>query len=93
MRRIVALCLLLAACASHDPPEVQACKAQANDDPEVRRLIAASAGGGSFASEHQYDLRDARRQATLRCLRARGLAPPGGVEAPRREPYLFDGLF
>ena len=93
MRRLVALCLLLAACASRDPPAVQACKAQANDDPEVRHLVAASAGSGSFARDHQYDLRDARRQATLRCLRARGLAPPGGVEAPRREPSPFEGLF
>ena len=93
MIRVATLCLLLAACASHDPPAVQACKVQANDDPEVRRLIAASAGGGSFAFNHQYDLRDARRQAMLRCLRARGLAAPGGVEAPRREPNLFEGLF
>ncbi len=93
MTRIVALCLLLAACASRDPPAVQACQAQANDDPEVRHLIAASAGSGSFAREHQSDLRDARRQATLRCLRARGIAPQGGVEAPRREPNMFEGLF
>ena len=93
MRRAVAVCLLLAACASNDPPAVQACKAQANDDPEIRHLIAASAGSGSFALNHQYELRDLRQQATLRCLRARGLAPPGGVEKPRRNPNMFEGLF
>jgi hypothetical protein len=93
MRRLVALCLLLAACTSRDPPTVQACRAQANDDPEVRRLVAASAGGGSFAREHQYELHDTRQQAVLRCLRARGLAAPGGVEAPRRNPSLFEGVF
>ena len=28
-----------------------------------------------------YDLREAKRQAMLRCMRAKGLAPPGGVQA------------
>ncbi len=94
MKHLVVVCLLLAACAGrNDPPAVQACRAQANDDPEVRRLIAASAGSGSFALNHQYELRDARQQATLRCLRARGLAPPGGVEKPKRYPSLFEGVF
>ena len=94
MRRLLAACLLLAACASHDPPEVQACKAQASDDPEVRRLTEINAGSESFqAQQGQQELVDARQQATLRCLRARGLAPPGGVERPRRERNLFDSLF
>ncbi len=94
MKRLVALCLLLAACASsNDPPAVRNCQARANDDPEVRHLVAASAGSGSFALNHQYELRDARQQAMLRCLRARGLAPPGGVEKPRRYPSLFEGIF
>lgn len=94
MRRLVLLCLLLAACAAnHDPPAVQACRAQASDDPDVRRLVGASAGGGSFAREHADELHDAREQAVLRCLRARGLAAPGGVEAPRRVHSPFEGLF
>lgn len=93
MRRLLALCLLLAACASREPPAVQACRAQANDDPEVGRLVARSAGSGSFEREHRDELRDTRRQAMLRCLRARGFAAPGGVEAPRRDPSLFEGLF
>lgn len=93
MRRLAALCLLLAACASREPPGVQACRAQANDDPEVRRLIAASAGSETFALQHHYELEDARQQAELRCLRTRGLAAPGGVEAPKRQPSLFEGLF
>ena len=28
-----------------------------------------------------YDLREAKRLAVLRCMRAKGLAPPGGVQA------------
>lgn len=94
MRRLLAACLLLASCASHDPPEVQACKAYASDDPEVKRLTAINAGSESFqAQQGQQELVDARQQAVLRCLRARGLAPPGGVERPRREHNLFDSLF
>ena len=93
MRRLAALCLLLAACASRDPPQVQACEARASDDPEVRRLQADSAGSETFAVQHRRDLVDARQQATLRCLRAHSFAPPGGVEQPRRDPNLFDGLF
>lgn len=93
MRRLVALCLLVAACATNESPALRACQVQANDDPEVRRLIAASAGSETFALQHHYELRDARRQAELRCLRARGLAAPGGVEAPERSYNLFDTLF
>lgn len=93
MKRLAALCLLLAACASSEPPAVRACEAQVNDDPEVRRLIIASAGSETFALQHHYELDDARQQAKLRCLRARGLAPPGGVEAPQRTYNLFDSLF
>lgn len=93
MRRLFALCLLLAACATRDLPVVQACQAQANEDPEVRRLLAASAGSEVFLKLHHYELQDARRQAELRCLRARGVVAPGGVEQPKRDPSLFNGLF
>jgi hypothetical protein len=93
MRSLVALCLLLAACASDEPPAVRACRSQANDDPEVRRLLAITAGTQSFAFAHNNELQDARQQAQLRCLRARGLAPPGGVEGPKRSYNLFDSLF
>ena len=80
--------------AGGGPPEVQACKAQVSDDPEVKRLIAINAGSESFqAQQGQQELTDARQQALLRCLRARGLAPAGGVEQPRREHNLFDNLF
>lgn len=90
---MLAVGLVLAACASNEPPAVRACDAQADDDPEVRHLLAASAGSQSFALQHYEELRDTRRQAKLRCLRARGLAPPGGVEAPERSNSMFEGLF
>lgn len=96
MIRTALLCALLAGCAAaaQDPPEVQACKEQASQDSEVKRLQAINAGSQSFQAQHgEQDLVDARQAATLRCLRARGLAPPGGVERPRRERNLFDSLF
>jgi hypothetical protein len=93
MKRSVVLLLLLAACASHEPPAVRACDAQANDDPDVRHLLAASAGSDTFALQHHYELEDARKTAKLRCLRARGIAAQGGVEAPARSHNFFDDLF
>ncbi len=89
----LALLLLLASCAAPGTPAERACRAQANDDPLVSSLIAKSAGSYQFAKEHEYDLAEARRQAQLRCLRARGIAPPGGVAAPVHENNLFRGLF
>lgn len=93
MRSAIVLLVLLTACASQEPPAVRACAAQANDDPEVRRITAASAGSDTYALQHHYELDDIRREAKLRCLRARGLVPQGGVEAPKRSYNLFDDLF
>ena len=94
MRSVIALCvLLLAACANQGSPEAQSCQAQMFQDPDVERLIAASAGSQTFARQHQYELQDAKRAAELRCLRARGAAEPGGVEEQKREPNSFEGLF
>ncbi len=88
------LALLLAGCAGpQGSPVERACQSQANDDPAVASLIMRGAGSESFHKDHIYDLRDAKREATLRCLRARGLAPQGGVAAPVHEPNLFNGLF
>ncbi len=93
MRWIVAVPLLVAACASNAPPAVRACRARANDDPTVRQLLAASAGSETFAKNHYAELRDAQHVATLACLRKRGLAAPGGVEAPKTRESLFGGFF
>ena len=96
MKRILVLLLLLplalAACGSltetADTPRAQ-CERKAQDDPAVQRLAGDVTSGDYMV---QYNARAAQReavrQATLRCLRLRGLAPPGGVE-----PVQGGGLF
>jgi hypothetical protein len=85
MRR-VALCLLLASCSgpAADTPE-GACVRQANDDPAVKELLMKAAGTQQFEWDNAQRIKLAQRDATLRCLRARGLAPKGGVERPRAQ--------
>jgi hypothetical protein len=89
MRRLAslpALGLLLAACSGGAAPGTpeQACASQANDDPVVKELVMKGAGTMQFQWDNEQRLVLARRDATLRCLRARGLAPKGGVERPRQ---------
>jgi hypothetical protein len=88
MSRAALLCLLLlAACSGgsrgSDDPQHRACEAAANDDPAVREEMRKRAGSEGYLWQHNDQYLALRQQAVLRCLRARGLAPPGGVEAPR----------
>ncbi len=88
MLRIAALVCVcaLAACGTSGPPKSAAerkCDAEAMNDPKVKELVVQSLGNDAKAYELQFDLERARQQATLRCLRAEGLAPPGGVEPVR----------
>lgn len=88
---LLLLLCALASCAQPNTPQAQ-CERQADDAPEVRDMVAKGAGSEVYFKEHQYELRDVRRRAVLACLRARGLASAGGVEAPRRSNSLFNGL-
>ena len=78
--------LALTACAPATAPmtDQDACARQANDDPVVKELIIRGAGNPHFQMEGQDQLRAARQDAALACLRARGLVRPGGVE--RQKP-------
>lgn len=85
IRFFLALPLLLSGCAfgpSDDTPQGQ-CQRQAENDPAVKEIYRQSAGwyttGGSEAAEINATVRD----AYLRCLRAKGIASPGGVETVR----------
>lgn len=82
MRRALLLALLLAGCAKPDTPEA-ACERQADGDPTVRLLVIKGLGNPAFLAGNQEELAFARRQAVVACLRARGLAPRGGVEPHR----------
>jgi hypothetical protein len=79
--RWLALCLLLAACSGGDPSTPQAaCARQADDDPAVKDMQMKAAGSLQYEWDNSERIQLAKRDATLRCLRARGLAPKGGVE-------------
>ena len=82
MTRWIALGLLLAGCTPNTPQG--ACEAAANDDPKVKQILIRGAGNPHALLEDQEVLRAARQDATLACLRNRGLIPRGGVE--RQKP-------
>ncbi len=75
MRLVALLAIMLSGCGYAgfgDTPQAQ-CARQANADPAVVAINRNTWIDG-------YRLDFALRQATLRCLQAKGLAPPGGVE-------------
>ncbi len=74
------LALLAASCNSGNTPQAE-CERQAEQDPAVRAIYSGTNGDyTSSLYQAYYDLREAKRQATLRCMRAKGLVPPGGVQ-------------
>ncbi len=100
MKRPVALgglagLLLLAACSSGSPRTAgeAACRRQAFNDPHVKALIAASNPSTyntifDFSlTTRQGDAQAAVSQATLDCMRRRGLTSSGGVEPVKQYPF------
>jgi hypothetical protein len=80
---------LLAGCGPNIPvPDVKIpdfCEQQVYADPAVRDEIMKGAGSDNYRDNHQVELAYAKLDAVNRCLRQRGLLPPGGgVEQPRR---------
>jgi len=87
--RLLPTLLLLASCATPTgtptgTPDEQACASAANDDPTVKALIIKGTGNPAFQNNSQDELRAAKQQARLTCLRGRGAIPQGGVE--RQKP-------
>lgn len=78
------LLVMLAACHSGEGPIERACDEAADNDPAVKLLIIKGVGNPYFQNNSQDELKAAKQQARLTCLRSRGLAPPGGVE--RQKP-------
>ena len=76
----------LAGCGRGASPatDQEACARQADDDPVVKELIIKGAGNPHFQLEGQDQLRAAQQDATLACLRSRGVCRAGGVE--RQKP-------
>ena len=73
--------LILAACSggADNSPQAQ-CERQADDDPKVMEIYTRTNGAYTFDPLVNRDLQLAKREATMRCMRAKGLAPPGGVQ-------------
>jgi hypothetical protein len=74
--------LAAAACANDSTSPTAGCERQVYNDPEVKSLLMKSAGTESFRWDYAPLLDYAKKQALTRCLRERGLAPPGGVQSP-----------
>ena len=86
MRHAALLVLLLAAagCATGPQTPEQACRSAANDAPKVKDIIIRTAGNPAAQAADQDLLAAAKQDATLDCLRARGVIRRGGVE--RQKP-------
>jgi hypothetical protein len=73
---------VLAACSigpADNSPQAQ-CERQADDDPAVAAIYSGTNGAYTYVGAVRDDLIAAKRQAVMRCMRAKGLAPPGGVQ-------------
>jgi ABC-type glycerol-3-phosphate transport system substrate-binding protein len=70
----------LAACGSTgNTPEAQ-CQRQAEDDPAVVDIYTRTNGAYTQPWAERDQLIRAKKEAFIRCMRAKGLLPPGGVE-------------
>jgi hypothetical protein len=87
MRFVLVLALLPAACGGNDNSPQARCERQADQDPTVRSIYRGDQGDYTQLGPARSDLMWAKRQATLKCLREAGLAPPGGVEPIRPPVY------
>ena len=70
------------------PPE---CQAEANNDPAVKQIVMKMSAVQYWRGNYQEDLAVAKREALLKCMRAKGLIPPGGVEPVK--PVWYGPLF
>jgi len=81
--RIVAvLALLLTGCSAGDNSPQAECARQADQDPRVVEIYTRTNGAYTltFGWGLPDELKAAKRAAVLRCMREKGLAPPGGVQ-------------
>jgi hypothetical protein len=89
---LLAMLLLVAGCSlfvtpepeippDQDTPEHRACRTEARTSPEIRALARETFPQNTFnTTRMSREERTAFTTAYRRCLRAKGLAMPGGVE-------------
>jgi hypothetical protein len=78
--------VVLAACATDNSPRAQ-CERQADEDPTVQSIYRGDQGDYTRLGPARSNLMWAKRQATIKCLQAKGIIPPGGVEPVRPPVY------
>ena len=78
--------LLLAHCSADNTPQAQ-CERQADQDPTVKSIYRGDQGDYTRLGPARSNLMFAKRQATIACLQAKGILPPGGVEPVRPPVY------
>jgi len=91
MIRTLPFLLLLAACGVNDPlppaanPTEAACRAEARTAPDVKTTYQRMPPPENATARQRVEAEAdaAERAAYLRCMRARGMAPRGGVEPVR----------
>ncbi|MBV9247894.1 MAG: hypothetical protein JO227_01425 [Acetobacteraceae bacterium] len=88
-RTMLLVPLCLAGCTlfgAGNTPQAE-CTHEAEADPKVMDLTIQNMNQYAPAGQDLLpEITVAKRQALLRCLRAKGLAPPGGVEPVVRGP-------
>ena len=81
---VLLLGVLLAGCAKDAPagsPQTE-CEQQAENDPRVAEIYQRSNGTYTMVGYPAHrELLMVKREAFVRCMRAKGLLPPGGVQA------------
>jgi hypothetical protein len=94
---LLLLCLAMTGCGlstrslayrAPSDTELGECERQADKDPKVQQLLLQNFYLNADPP-HDQALRRARIEATNACLRARGLAIPGGVEPVNKSGYLL----
>jgi len=84
---LLALAAPMAGCSSWFGPtgdgvEAQ-CRRQAYDDPTVKQYVIASMGPSGANPQNQFDYEKALHDATVACMKKRGITVRGGVEPVR----------
>ena len=87
MRFVLLLPLALLACSpTGNGPDAE-CTRQAELDPTVRSIYRGDQGDYTQLGPARSNLMWAKKQAYTKCMQAKGLAPPGGVESIRPPVY------
>jgi hypothetical protein len=81
VKAVAAMALALAACSGPRSSAEAQCRRQATQDPAVQAIYSRGNGYYTFSTTpQQAELEEATRQAVIRCMREKGLIPPGGVQ-------------